>query len=550
MPDVSASPAIPPVPLLGDGTLPPLALLVRWLEALARDGRAPADGVRLARLPPGNGSLPDLLAAAGIGRLALAHPPLPGGFRWEGVGGGRIAVDGAGDDAPLHHGQLPIAGDDPGGDDLALLGLIDLARLEDASALRTAAGHGAAWEHILAAAGGSGAPHLPPLAGRSRVEDGGSPAAWNPLAFTRRALVSLAVPPGTAPWGMRDSRGVRHPVQVVEGPLGRELLLMPELGALEAVRLEPLYDPVPGCHWEVSRTVLDNGRVRVELDPLGQIVRLCWDGRFASWAGPAAQPLVDGLPLGGQAQATVLEEGPVRARLAVTRSTAQGTLHLVYTLHAHEDVLRIAASWDGEAELALDHPTVHRGAPLRCAGEGAAWDEAQHASIAAPPMEPRRGCRWARLDDGDGDGLLLASARPAALSAHAGRLRVLVERGTAYALAGTHRRPDVGSAGHLAHHLAVPGRPYHGQALAPALHLPAGGPVPWWVRRPEGWAGELLLAQQEGHGSSGLLRLPGAGEAWRCALDGTPRERLPRSPDDDGFLLACHGGGILVVRWR
>lgn len=538
------------IPLLSDGSLPPLALLARWLESVrsAELTSAPVTP-RLDRLPPGNGSLPDLLAAAGIGGLKLTQPLVPGGFRWEGIAGGRVAVDGAGDDAPLHHGHLPITVGDPGGDGGALLGLLDLARLEDASALRADATHGAAWDHILAAAGSAIPPRIPPLAGRTRADNTGSPGAWNPLAFTRRVVVSLPTPRGTAPWGMRDSRGVRHPVQVVEGPLGRELLLMPELGALEAVRLEALFDPVPGCHWEVSRTVLDNGRVRVELDPLGQIVRLCWNGHFASWAGPAAQPLIDGLPLGGQSVIMVLEEGPVRARLAVTRTTAHGTLHLIYTLHAHEDVLRISATWDGEAELALDHPTVHRGALAHFAGEGASWSEPQHASVTDPAMEPRRGCRWASISDGDGDGLLIATARPAALSAHVGRLRVQVERGTAYVLADTQRQTDAGSPGRLALHLAVPGRPYpHGEPLPPALHLSAADLVPWWIRRPKGWQGELLLVQQNDRESDGILRLPGASEAWRCASDGTPRGQLTRI--DDAFTLVCSGGAVEFIRWK
>ena len=114
MPDV---PVIPLIPLLGDGSLPPLVLLARWLDAIHITGSAGAAAtVRLDRLPPGNGSLPDLLAAAGIGRLVLTRPLVPGGFRWEGCGGGLVAVDGAGDDAPLHHGQLPIAASDPRGD--------------------------------------------------------------------------------------------------------------------------------------------------------------------------------------------------------------------------------------------------------------------------------------------------------------------------------------------------------------------------------------------------------------------------------------------------
>jgi hypothetical protein len=549
---------LPVLPLLPDGTLPALPLLARWLEA---QRRAATSAITIPRLPPGNGSLPDLLAGCGIARVRLGDAALPAIFRWEGCGGGRVLVQpdgGAPDQAPLHHGHLPVAsvpGDDEGGLDA----LIDLARLEDASALRAltrnadpgAAGgepaHGAAWDHILAAAGAGAPPRIPPLAGR--ITSGGSrPGAWNPLPFARRLTVSLPLPRGTAPWGLADTRGARHPVQVVEGPLGRELLTSVRLGALEAVAFTPLFDPVAGCHWEVSRTVLDNGRVRAELDPLGQIVRLCCDGRFIDWSGPAVQPLIDGLPLGGTASTSVLEEGPVRARVVVSRVTPHGNLHLTYTLHAHEDQLRIAVGWDGEAELMLDHPTTLRAATLRLGGELCAWTLPQQANVTMPAMPLQTGVRWAVLAGGDGFGLSVSAPRTLALGAHAGRLQVRSGRSTLYALgeaAGRGANPAL--AGFA---LATPGRPYDGGRDLPApWRLADARLTSCWARKPEGWDGELLLTEPLGHDGRTVLYLS-AREAWRCAIDGEPLSALPPTPEGDGFEVAFSGGDAFSLRWR
>ena len=166
------------VPLLSDGTLPPLVLLVRWL------GEARAAGltsVRCAELPPGNGCLPDLLHLGGITRLELERPPLPGAFRWEGCGGAQLVVApgaaAADGELTLHHGDLPCRRRARGDEALAISALIDLARLEDANAV-LGQGEGASWPHILAAAGVGQPPRLPPLAAIAAWA--ATAAAWGP----------------------------------------------------------------------------------------------------------------------------------------------------------------------------------------------------------------------------------------------------------------------------------------------------------------------------------------------------------------------------------
>ncbi len=208
---------VPLLPVMADGTLPPLPFLLQWLAQVA--SRSPVR-VRIERLPPGNGSLPDLLAGAGITAVEFGRNPIGRSFRWEGWSGARVLADTAEpDDAlPLHHGELPWQTGE-GTIDPMVSGLIDLARLEDANAASAGdgGGHGAAWEHLLNAFhpdSQAQPPRAPPLAGHGAALSDGRLGAWNPLPIARRALVALPAPRGPAPWGLVDQRGVRHPVQV------------------------------------------------------------------------------------------------------------------------------------------------------------------------------------------------------------------------------------------------------------------------------------------------------------------------------------------------
>jgi hypothetical protein len=538
------------LPLLPDGTLPPCMLLLRWLARVREEG---VRCVTLSRLPPGNGCIPDLLALAGITQLELSVRTLEKPFRWEGCGSSRVAVNGADATSALHHGHLPAT---PGGsgDASPLLALLDLARLEDAGGVHDPEASGAAWEYILSAVGMASSPRILPLASRG-TGPGTAPTrqgAWNPLPFARRATVVLPMPSGIAPWAVEDERGQRHPVQVVEGPLGRELLAMLPFGALEGLRLEPLHDPVPGCNWEVSRTVLDNGHVRAELDPLGQVVRLCCDGHFIDLAGPAFQPLCDGLPLSGGAQLTVLEDGPVRARIDIGRSAPQGNLHLTYTLHAHDDVLRVAASWQGDGELVLDIPTGFRSETLRVAGDGTPWQVAQAASVVDQIGEPQAGVSWAILgDDHSGKGVMIANARPLSVSAQAGHLCVHIHPGTLFAVGSSQRSSDGLPPGCVARSLAVPARSFATHRNQPTALRLDGHLVPGWIRRPDGWSGEVLLTEPEGaRGETTLYLPPGSHQAWRVDAGGVPLVQLPATPEGDGFAIEHGAYDILLVRWR
>lgn len=541
---------VPAIPLMPDGTLPPTMLLLRWLGSQA------ATSARLDALPPGNHILPDVLRLGGIAELQVsagAAPPC----RWEGSGGGRVLLRPDGvppqDDAPLHCGALPATAS-CGTADAGTLALCELARLEDASAA-VGCGDGAIWDHLLARSGRTGG--MPPGAAARSGRGGEGLGAWNPLPLARPCLVALEPSSVRAPWAVRDDGGALHPVQAAEGVLGPTWLVQLPLGPLGGTTLRPEDEPAPGAHWEVSPRLLDNGRVRAELDDLGQIVRLCWDGVFADLAGPACSAVIDGLPLAGPAEIAVLEDGPVRARLAVRRETPAGRLDLVYTLHAYEDALRIHASWSGTATCWCDHATAQRSALLHLAGEGARWSRPQAASAVDAAMPWTGGVRWASLADAAGRGLAVAAGRPLTLRACGGHLRIRVDGGgVAWALAAPRRASDTLSLGALAEHLAVPGRSLPAGTAVPRPFRLAdqGSLVPLWAARPAGWDGELLLAEQAGARSRAWL-LPGGALRTESACGkvdacGRMLAACPPSPEGDGWRIDAAPGELILVRWR
>ncbi len=537
----------PVLPLMADGTLPPVPLLLRWLARLAEQR---IRSVRLEHLPPGNGSLPDLLASAGIEVLALMHSPFKQPFHWQGWSGGRVLVaDSASGSATgsvtmLHHGELPWSAT-TGTIDPALTSAITEARVDDVAAVRDL-GPGAAWRRLLDQLDGSRSGHNetePPAATRAPALLG----VCNPLAVARRMLVALPASEDAAPVGLRDQRGARHAVQVVDGAHGRELLTSVQLGALEAVTLESFDHAVAGSHWEVSSTVIDNGRVRAELDHLGQIVRLCCDGRFVAWSGPALQATIAGLPMGGAATISVLETGPVRARIGVTRQCDGGSLQLLYTVHAHEPVLRVAATWDGPAGLRLDCPTPVHAAPLEIGGELSGWSVPQHARGDLETLRPIAGLRWARLSGSDRHGLAVSGQPTMTVSAHAGCLSLHLANCASFALCeSAWPVQDLGIAA-WSLSLSTPGH-LTTHANPALLRLAGDGVVPWWSARPDGWRGEILLGQPHGLRGRCTLYLS-AHEAVRCHLDGNATP-LRRTADGDGFEVDLAAGGITTVRWR
>jgi len=350
------------------------------------------------------------------------------------------------------------------------------------------------------------------------VRPGPALGAWNPLPLARTCPVVLPAS-GPPPPAMRSRDGAQHPLQAIAEGWLVQLALPPLAGAA----LEPLAAPVAGAHWEVSPSVLDNGRVRAELDPLGRIARLCWDGVFADLAGPAVDP--------GDSTAAVVavaEAGPVRARVTVQRDLPGGRLELAYVLHALDDHLLIAARWLGAGDCWLDHPT-------------------RVLSTGVDACERR----WASLADAAGRGLAIAAGSPVEATTSEHGLRVRVGAATAYALAAPRRGRGL-TLGQLAEHLAVPAQAGAGP-IRPAVRL--AEPVsltPLWAARPEGWDGELLLAEQAGARTRTWLLADRSrgGECWKVDATGAPIARCPASPEGDGWQLDAEAGELLRVRWR
>jgi hypothetical protein len=539
---------LPALPLEPNGILPPVALLLQWLASLP----ASRDEVELVDLPHVNGCLPGLLRLGGIPRLML-HQRLPvHSFTWEGQGGGRVLVNSRNsvvEEAPLHHGPLPNPVWPVSDINGRSASLVESIRLADVQAVH-GIGPGAAWDAVLEALRQATPASSTPLTKEDKTDGLG---AWNPLPFARRGVVSLAVPPGPFPWSMSHAEsGATYPVQVVEGPLGSEMLVELPLGALSAQRLTPGPEPVSGAMWEVSAEVIDNGLVRAELDVHGQVERLCFGGRFVELAGPLVRPLLQTIQVGDRpAEIRVLEDGPVRARVTASRETTLGVLHVTYTLLAHEGLLRVAVAWDGaiDAGLIIDHPTSLRHGEFRIAGELASEVRHQTPSIGEKPAEPIPGCRWAMISDGHGGGLAVLAQRTLSVGARAGHLRLPYSGQLGYALAD----PGIVNLSQAALACAIPLRPYYGDMDLPAPFRLVGdtGVAALWVRAIDADTTELTLAEQLVRRSRlWIYPRKHPTEAWRSDVAGKRLSMLPLTAEGDGIQVDLQPGELALIRWH
>jgi hypothetical protein len=273
--------------------------------------------------------------------------------------------------------------------------------------------------------------------------------ARNPLPVARRALARLPMVAGnreSIPLALRDADGACHPAQLVDDEDGRALLVELELGALAATTLEPLAEPVAAAWWEVSERVLDNGRVRAELDEHGRVARLCCDGLYVDWRRPGVE--IQGEP--ARPRLTVLERGPVRARIRVEHPRAV----VDYALRAHDDLLRVSVR-PIAGEVVVDHPI---------AGTGYAFCE-----------------EWGACTDGLGRGGALVGARTTqgGLTRRVvqGRLALGIDAPFAYAIAVLPRPANALGLGQASLGLGVGFAAHDGQAEPPRLRVVAPSQV-------------------------------------------------------------------------
>jgi hypothetical protein len=239
-------------------------------------------------------------------------------------------------------------------------------------------------------------------------------------------------------------------------------------------------------------------------------------------------------------------------------------LRLLLTLHRHEDLLRVHAAFSPAEESAtnaivLRHPTRQRHVEVLCAGEWVAWPVAQAPSILTPPPAAVPGTHLAAVQDPRG--LAILSPRGVTLQAANGDLSVTIPAGpgTAFTLTTTHRPLGALPLGHALAHLGTPLRPSE-SGTVPALielvdgagHLPPLTPL--WIRRPDQWAGELMLADHLGQGCRCWLRPGPQARPWREVIrcDAAGGHALPLKADKDGagYVLDVAPNDVLFVRWR
>jgi hypothetical protein len=342
---------------------------------------------------------------------------------------------------------------------------------------------------------------------------------------------------------------------VVEGPLGPQWITELQLGGLECVDLRPCEEPLAGSHWEVSHTVIDNGRVRAELDAEGRIARCCFDGRFVAIRDALVVPELDGAPISGDTTIRILEAGPTRARVGVTIDSPAGTARITYTLVAGDDILQVTAGWHGRSgsRLVLRHPLNWPGAELRCAAEGPSWTSPTTATITDGRPATQRGLRWAVARAGD-EAIGLIGSRP--FSVEPDGLGVAVGPGLVYGIGDGVRHGDQLPLAQAALALAVPGRHAGRTPVSPPLVRiePAGLCLPLWTSHPKGWIAELTVVEQ--HGNTGRLELypdPRFGalqEAWTVDLHGKRLTELATTKEGDAWVLPVAANALQLVRFR
>jgi hypothetical protein len=480
------------------------------LDALALLG--PEVTFTAASMPPYTAAVPDMLRLAGISAISVPGAPA---CRWIGQGGGEVALNGPGVDGRVHRGHLAFARGisapaDHIEDDWD-------ARLDDAETLLNV-----------------------------KPDENGDFHTLNVLPWRRRACAHLRP--------LSPDRPDDDPIISVEL----------EAGAVTC--LDPQQAGAPGARWEVSATVLDQGRVRAEFDAAGRVARLCWNNVFAQplapWPSGIAGPmdrrdlLMDAGAAASEATCN-LQDPPWSASVVFGRQIGDGRLSISYGLGAHDDALEIFAAWQGSGPLTLRHPTLHCGAQLECGDERSRWTVPQAASALGEPVRVH-GLRHAALAAGDGRGLCLVFSRPTTVVAWDGDLRIEIQPGDSirYALIAAQRPPEAltrlqSAVGFRYHHhpitgtLASPVRP-----VRPVL--PAGVEALWWCGVPA-WDGEILLVEQSLATARAYLFVPAGkrpGRASRVDARGNVLAEVEPTREGDGWVVDLDPGMIALVRWR
>jgi hypothetical protein len=343
----------------------------------------------------------------------------------------------------------------------------------------------------------------------------GGTHAINDLPITRRALFRYAID-GAPTSALIDDHGRRQPLQAVDD--GTTGVVSLELGPGECVGLTPLAAPVAGTHAEVGPAVLDNGRVRAELDAWGRLDRLCFDGVFPNPTAP-----LPGLTGRSPATLAVTDHGPVRMRVTATMARVR----LIYELHA----------WDDALWLSLTEEDPSRPPRLRLPG--------------TPREAGTDGTGRAFHLPTTTGGIAIVCSRPCRVSSGGGMasrtLMPIDGGGLSVALLDSTAHPD---AGDLLRQALVLGRPF------PPGHQRQPAACRWWG------LGDLVPLTATPHATGLRIRCLNVGHRDHCAYlypgpgiavcrllaaDGSVRGDAPRTHEGDGWEIHHRAGEALLL---
>lgn len=532
---------LPPAP---DGLLPPPAVLDAWLAAHG------GESISLEEIPADHLALPSFCRRQGIRQITLTAPlPFPPSFRWVGADGAEILMlaPGAapGEDPPQHRGPLPTSPTRLRSTRRAWAELLAAQQLADAASAIAGPGRSfdASFSPLLDALAGRPPSAPPPLAAQQDLPaDADSLTIWNPAPWARTCTLLLDARAADLPWSLRDARGRRHAVQVVDGPLGRQLLARIPMQELACAQLTLDSQPASDRAWEVSTRVLDNGRLRAEFDTEGRLSRLCVDGRFCALSGPALA-----LPGPGPSQVSVLEDGPVRARLLVER----GDRRLVCSLHGDETCLDLHLTGSDDAcwlelptriEVGLFSAWQAAGVPLlaslhqRLDAPAPSCDGCQAVALAAPGEAT---CELTVLGLGG-----------TTVECQGGLMRLAASGGLRFQI-GLGLRAEEITCRAAWHRVDARCTPLPGDQ-PPLLVLDQPNRLcPAWIRQDETGMKELLLLERCGRAGSVSLRPMQASTTMQTmqVRDGGAWRELPRDREAGWWRLDFQAGEVLPIKW-
>ncbi len=254
---------------------------------------------------------------------------------------------------------------------------------------------------------------------------------YNPVGFAREDLVEAAVRfPAGAPVAVRvyDSQGAEVPAQVL-GRSGDTVHVLfparvPSVG-LAVYDVRPASAPLPASGASATPTTLENRRYRVTLNAVGDVASI-FDKRYERelLAAPIQWQLLFDKPnawpsweidydevqappravVGGEPQVQVMENGPVRASVRITRRHGQSEFRTTISLADGDagDMVR----FDAEIDWAEKETLLKAAFQLACPNEHITYDIGLgtiERGLNHPKLYEVPGQQWADMTSTTGD---------------------------------------------------------------------------------------------------------------------------------------------------